>query len=176
MRRLVLPIALFLVWAAPRTEGQQAIANAASQEQQGGAEQPEDAKSTHKAETGETEQFSEVVMESVLRQMRNGLEGRSARRFLSVFDSGQMTGYLTFADQIRQFFDAYDGLRIHYRVIQASAEGEKGIALVEMQMEATPQSGNGAPLRHDQQLRFELARGKNGWKIVDFRPRDFFMP
>jgi hypothetical protein len=55
-------------------------------------------------------------------------------------------------------------------------EGQKGIALVEMQMEAEPRQGRGNALRRDEQIRFELERGQKGWKIVDFRPRDFFMP
>ena len=126
------------------------------------------------------EQFSDRVIENVMRDLKDGMEGHMQRLVLSVFDDNQMDGYLQFEDQIEQFFNKYDAFRIHYRIIQNSVEGGKGIAVVEMQMEAIPRSGSGigsgTQLRRDQQIRFELERGKKGWKIVDFRPRDFFMP
>jgi len=123
-----------------------------------------------------TEEFSDRVMDNILRDMKDGIEGHIQRLFLSVFDDNEMDGYLQFEDQIEQFFNRYDAFRIHYRIVQNSVEGTKGIAVVEMQMEAVPRMGSGAPLRRDQQIRFELERGKKGWKIVDFRPRDFFTP
>jgi hypothetical protein len=122
------------------------------------------------------EQFSDRVMENVLRDLKDGLEGHIERLTMSVFDDNEMDGYLQFQDQLDRFFEKYDAFRIHYRIVQNSVEGPKGIALVEMQMEAEPRQGRGAPMRRDEQIRLELERGKKGWKIVDFRPRDFFMP
>ncbi len=126
------------------------------------------------------EEFSDRVVENVLRDLKDGMEGHIDRLVLSVFDDNQMDGYLQFQDQIEQFFNKYDAFRIHYRIIQNNVEGGKGIAIVEMQMEAVPRSGNGlgggTQLRRDQQIRFELERGNKGWRIVDFRPRDFFTP
>ena len=58
----------------------------------------------------------------------------------------------------------------------ADFEGEKGMALVELQVEAAPRQDGGIALRRDEQIRFELQQGKSGWKIVDIQPRDFFTP
>jgi hypothetical protein len=159
MRKMTVVLALFFsCWLLPQTNAQQTPAEQKAQEQPA------------------PEQFSDGDMDKVLRDMREGLEGHTSRRFLSVFADKQMDGYLSFHEQIEQFFEQYDDFRIHYRIIQSSAEGTKGVALVELQMEAIPRIGSGAPLRRDQQIRFELERGKKGWKVVDFRPRDFFTP
>jgi hypothetical protein len=146
------------------------------QQQPSSKDKKKDKKKKDADEALSTEQFSDRVMESVLRDLKDGLEGHIERLTLSVFDDNQLDGYLEFQDRLEQFFEKYDAFRIHYRIIQNSVEGQKGIALVEMQMEAEPRQGRGTALRRDEQIRFELERGKKGWKIVDFRPRDFFMP
>jgi hypothetical protein len=123
-----------------------------------------------------TEAFSDRVASSVLRDLQDGLEGHVEHLLISSFDDNNMDGYLQFEDQIEQFFNKYDAIRIHYRIIQNTVEGAKGVALVEMQMEAENREGRGAPMRRDQQIRFEFDRTKKGWKISDFQPRTFFMP
>jgi hypothetical protein len=121
----------------------------------------------------DTTVFSDRVANNVLNDLRDGLEGHSQRLMLSAFDSDKMDGYLSFEDQIQAFFDKYDAFRVHYRIAQSTVEGARGVVLVEFEMEQIPRAG-GAPQRKGSQLRFELERGKKGWKIVDFRPRGFF--
>jgi len=118
--------------------------------------------------------FSESVAQDVLQQLRDGLEGHSQRLMLSAFDDNKMDGYLNFEDQIEAFFQHYDSFRVHYRIVQASTEGDKGVVLVDIEMESIPRSGNAQPVRKRDQMRFEMERGKKGWKIVDLRPRPFF--
>jgi hypothetical protein len=118
--------------------------------------------------------FSEAAVNSVLNDLRDGLEGHNQRRLLSAFDADKMDGYLEFEDQIQAFFNKYESFRVHFRILQTSTEGEKGIALVDAQLEAIPRSPTSVPIRRSEQLRLELERGRKGWKIVDFRPRNFF--
>jgi flagellum-specific peptidoglycan hydrolase FlgJ len=117
--------------------------------------------------------FSDAVAQSVLQQLQDGLEGHSDRTMLSAFDDNKMDGYLNFEDQILAMFQKYDGFRVHFRISQATMEGDKGVALVDMDMEEMPRSA-GQPVRKHDQIRFEMERGKKGWKIVDIRPRQFF--
>ena len=118
--------------------------------------------------------FSDAVAQDVLQQLADGLEGHSERLMLSVFDDNKMDGYLNFEDQIEAFFQRYDSFRVHFRISQATTEGDKGVVLVDIEMEETPRSGNARPVRKNDQMRFEMERGKKGWKIVDLRPRTFF--
>ena len=118
--------------------------------------------------------FSESVAQDVLQQLTDGLEGHSQRLMLSAFDDNKMDGYLNFEDQIEAFFQRYDSFRIHYRIVQATTEGDKGVVLVDIEMESIPRSANAQPVRKRDQMRFEMERGKKGWKIVDLRPRPFF--
>ena len=122
----------------------------------------------------DTGAFSDRVASQVLNQLRDGLEGHNQSLMLSAFDARKMADYRTFQDQIQAFFDRYDTFRVHYRIGQSTVEGGRGIVLVNFEMEETPRSGNAPPLRKSAQLRFELEPGAPGWKIVDFRPRDFF--
>lgn len=118
--------------------------------------------------------FSDAVAQSVLQQLTDGLEGHSDRRMLSAFDDSKMDGYLSFENQIVAFFQRYDSFRIHFRIAQATTEGSKGVVLVDIEMEEIPRSTEAQPVRKRDQMRFEMERGKKGWKIVDLRPRDFF--
>jgi hypothetical protein len=118
--------------------------------------------------------FSDAVAQSVLQQLTDGLEGHSERLMLSAFDDNKMDGYLNFEDQIEAFFQRYDSFRVHFRIAQATTEGDKGVVLVDIQLEEIPRSGNVQPVRKQDQMRFEMERGKKGWKIVDLRPRNFF--
>jgi hypothetical protein len=132
--------------------------------------QPNDSKDAKKEET---EIFSDRVANTVLTDIRDGLEAHSQRLMLSAFDGDKMDGYLTFEDQIQAYFEHYEGFRVHFRIIQTSIEATKGIVLAEFEIEGSPRGG-GPVMRRTNQIRFELERGKKGWKIVDFRPRAFF--
>ena len=117
--------------------------------------------------------FSESVAEAVTRRLRDALEGHSQRLMLSAFDADKMNDYPGFEGQIEAFFDHYVSFRVHIRILQATAEAEKGIILTDFEMEALP-SGEAAPLRKHDEIRLELERGSKGWKIVEIKSRDFF--
>jgi hypothetical protein len=117
--------------------------------------------------------FSEAVANAVIRRLRDGLEGHSQRLMLSIFDRDKITDYSSFENQIDAFFNHYEAFRTHLRVLEATMEGEKAIVLTEIEMEAIPR-GDAPPVRKQNQLRLELERGSKGWKIIEFKPRDFF--
>lgn len=118
--------------------------------------------------------FSEAAAQDVLGMLRDGLEGHSQRLMLSAFDDDKMDGYLAFEDQIQAFFNKYEGFTVHFRISQSTTEGAKGIVLADIEMEEIPRGGAAPPVRKQAQMRFELERGRKGWRIVDFRPRGFF--
>jgi hypothetical protein len=121
-----------------------------------------------------TEVFNDDVARYVLSEIRDGLEGHLQRLFLSAFDDDSMPGYLQFEDQIQAMFDRYSEFRVHFRILQTTVEGPKGVVLVDFQLEQVPNGSNVAPQRKSSQVRFELERGHRGWRIVDFSPRGFF--
>jgi hypothetical protein len=125
------------------------------------------------ADAYDTAVFSDQVANNVLNDIRDGLEAHSQRLMLSAFDGDKMDGYLTFEDQIQSYFEHYEGFRVHFRIIQTSIEASRGIVLAEFEIEGSPRGG-GPVMRRSNQIRFELERGKKGWKVVDFRPRAFF--
>ena len=122
----------------------------------------------------DTAVFSAAVANSILDQIHDGLEGHSQRLMLSAFDSDKMDGYLTFEDQIAAFFNKYEAFRVSFRIVQTTTEDARGIALVDVDLEEISAGGATAPVRKHDQMRFELERGRKGWKVVDFRPRGFF--
>ena len=124
-----------------------------------------------------SEVFSDDVARNVLDDLRDGLEGHSYRLFESAFDGDKMDGYMTFEDQIEAMFQRYSEFRVHFRISQTTTEGPKGVILVDVELEEVPNSttgGNVTPQRRNGQVRFELERGRKGWKVVDFSPRSFF--
>lgn len=148
-----------------------------SEEPQPKKEKKKDKKKDNKSggqDTLNTEVFSETVANTVLRDVKDGLEGHSQRLMLSAFDPDKMDGYLAFEDQMEAFFQRYESFRLHYRIVQTTVEGPRAIVLADVQMEVIPRGGGTPPGRRSEQLRFELERGRKGWKIVDFSPRGFF--
>ena len=125
------------------------------------------------ADAYDTAIFSDRVANNVLGLIRDGLEGHDQRLMESAFDGDQMDGYLSFEDQLESFFNRYVGFRVHIRIIQTSIEGPKGIVTAQFELEGMPRD-NTSPVRRSDQLRFVLERGRKGWRIVDFNPRNFF--
>jgi hypothetical protein len=117
--------------------------------------------------------FSESVAERLVQQLSQGLEDHNARRMLSAFDGDSMDGYVNFQNQIAALFDRYDSFRVHFHIVETSAEATAGVALVDVEMEESSSSSD-TPVRKNDQLRLEMKRGKKGWKIVDVKPRAFF--
>jgi hypothetical protein len=120
--------------------------------------------------------YSEQDASKSLGLLKKGAESHDLEQILSAFDSERMDGYLTLEGQADEFVRRYDPVRFYFRILQTSIEGGKGIAMVEIQMEAEPRDSNGVPIRRDQQFRFEFMNGKAGWKIVALTPAQLFTP
>ncbi|MGH9642266.1 MAG: hypothetical protein ACRD3Q_07550 [Terriglobales bacterium] len=105
-----------------------------------------------------TEMFSQAIANDVLGQVRDGLEGHSSRLMLGAFDEDDMAGYLSFEDQVEAMFAKYDSFRVHFRINNSTIEGNKGVVLVDWEMEELPRDG--APQRRNGQIRFEMQRTK----------------
>jgi hypothetical protein len=125
-------------------------------------------------DVGAATSFSDAVAEDVLHVLMDGLKGHNEGRMLSVFDPDAMDAFLNFSNQVSAMFQQYDSFRVHYNIDQATADGTKGVALVDFEMEEASGSGNVQPVYKHEQIRFEMERSKKGWKIVDVKPRTFF--
>ena len=182
--RLVVVFMLLLFWGAvcpaqnsgSSSGSSQNPNDSSGQQQQPPPEQPKKKKKDKKdsQDVVNTEVFSTAVANSVLNDIRDGLEGHTQRLMLSAFDADKMDGYLQFEDQIEAFFNKYSTFSVYFRIAQTATDGPKGIALVDIQLEEIPRGSASPPIRKNGQMRFELERGKKGWKIVDFSPRNFF--
>ncbi len=122
-----------------------------------------------------TLEFTEATASQTLGILRSGLETRNLRSTMSAFDREHMAGYLSFEDRLQSLFSQYGDFRVRFRILQSSLEGDRGMVLTEFQIEAQARSETGAPLRRDAQVRFEMMHGPTGWRIVDFKPRSFFL-
>jgi len=178
---VLLAFMLFVAWVV--SSAQSSLQNppndsSGQQQQQLPPEQSKkkkkDKKNKDSQDVVNAEVFSTAVASSVLNDIRDGLEGHTQRLMLSAFDADNMGGYLQFEDQIEAFFNKYSTFSVYYRIAQTATDGPKGIALVDIQLEEIPRGSVSPPIRKNGQMRFELERGKKGWKIVDFSPRNFF--
>jgi hypothetical protein len=174
MSRLVLTLAAIFVFSAAAAQ-QAPPAPSPEQPKQDSEKDKNKKKKKDKtpADPYDSAVFSQAVANNVLNDLRDGLEGHSQRLVLSAFDQDKMDGYLTFEDQIQAMMQRYESFRVHFRISQSSIEGPKGLVLVDFEMEEIPRAG-GTPIRRSGQVKFELERGRKGWKIVDFSPRGFF--
>jgi len=178
MRRLVLTLAAVSVFMLSAAAAPQSVPSSPQEppKQDNEKKDKKEKKKKDKAtpqDPYDSAVFSQAVANNVLSDLRDGLEGHSQRLVLSAFDQDKMDGYLTFEDQIQAMMQRYDSLRVHFRISQSTIEGAKGVVLVDFEMEEIPRTG-GTPIRRNWQVKFEMERGRKGWKIVDFNPRGFF--
>jgi hypothetical protein len=120
-----------------------------------------------------TTAFTPEVAVKLLDQLLQGLQSHDPDHFLSVFDPEFMTNYSQFADQISVLFTQYESFVGRYHVRQMGDNPDRPLVLVQFDLEGNA-GLTGAPLRKSAQVRFEFARGKNGWRIVNLTPRGFF--
>lgn len=164
-------------WAAPITSSS-AVSPQEPEKKPDDEKKDEKDKKKKKKDGGDdpldTRVFSARVANNILNEIRDGLEAHSQRMFLGAFDADQMDGYLDFEEQIEAYFDRYEGFRVHFRISSTEIQEQKGIVMVDVQLEQIPAGMAAPPQRKSGLLRFELERGSRGWKVVDVNPRGFF--
>jgi hypothetical protein len=120
------------------------------------------------------EDFSDAVAARLLQQVTEGFITNNRGQVLSAFNAARMKNYARFQENIAALFARYESFRAAYRLRQSWPQGERGVVLVDFELEGTPLEEGAPPFRHSAQLRFEFERGREGWKIVDVAPRGFF--
>ena len=120
------------------------------------------------------QEFSNDVVSRLLQQVTEGFNTGNQGEVLAAFDRARMHNYARFRDDIKALFAQYETFRAGYNLRQSWAQEGRGVVIVEFELEATSQEEGSAPFRRSAQLRFEFARARAGWKIVDVSPRSFF--
>jgi hypothetical protein len=118
-------------------------------------------------------EFAEADAARMLDAMRQALESNSRSRFLKLFDAARMPGYAAFRDEVVEFFETYNSMRMNYQIIQVAMEGEFGAVVAQITLEASPQDGTPS-VRRSAQTRLVLAWDGKTWRAVDLAPRDLF--
>jgi hypothetical protein len=126
-------------------------------------------------EPGSQEDFSDAVAARLLQQVTQGFITNNRGQVLSVFNAARMKNYARFRENIAALFAQYESFRAAYRLRQSWPQGERGVVIVDFELEGEPLEEGSPPFRHSAQLRFEFERGREGWKIVDVAPRSFFL-
>jgi hypothetical protein len=118
--------------------------------------------------------FSPKVASQLLAQVREGLEGRSQKKFLSAFSLSSMAGSAVFKQQINGLFSRTDSVRIHMNLVEVSSSApDHPIVLVDAEMEASPRD-NSLPVHKRTRLAFTAEKTLSGWRFVNVQPRSFF--
>jgi hypothetical protein len=120
------------------------------------------------------EDFSDAVAARLLQQVTQGFITNNQGQVLSAFNPARMKDYARFRENIAALFAQYESFRAAYRLRQSWPQAERGVVIVEFELEGTPLEEGARPFRRSAQLRFEFERGHEGWKIVDVAPRGFF--
>ncbi|HEY6252639.1 MAG TPA: hypothetical protein VI685_22000 [Candidatus Angelobacter sp.] len=114
--------------------------------------------------------FTEEVAARLLSQMAEGLQGHSQKKMLSAFDLARMDGGATFKEQITAFFNQYETIRVHFKLIEVKDD----TAVVDAELDGTPHDAITPPEHKRMQLTFTAGKGADGWKFIDVQPRMFF--
>src|SRR5689334_23636103 len=120
------------------------------------------------------EDFSDAVAARLLQQVTQGFITNNRGQVLSAFSGTRMKDYAQFRENIAALFAQYENFRAAYRLRQSWPQGERGVVIVDFELEGEPLEEGSPPFRRSAQLRFEFERGPGGWKIVGVEPRSFF--
>jgi hypothetical protein len=123
---------------------------------------------------GLQEDFSDAVAARLLEQVTQGFITNNQGQVLSAFNAVRMKNYARFRENVAALFAQYQSFRAAYRLRQSWPQRERGVVIVDFELEGEPLEEGSPPFRHSAQLRFEFERGREGWKIVDVAPRSFF--
>lgn len=114
--------------------------------------------------------FTEAAAAKLLGQMAEGLQGHSPKKLLSAFDLARMDGGATFKEQITAFFNQYETIRVHFKLVEV----KDGTAVVNAELDETPRDAITPPEHKRIRLTFAAGNGPEGWKFIDVQPRAFF--
>jgi hypothetical protein len=118
--------------------------------------------------------FHERAATQLLNQIAEGLVAHNQREMMGAFDVAKMTDGALFRQQITAFFGQTGVIRVHFNLAQAAMEDGKGVATVDLEMEADLRDDGRPPVRKQAQLRFVAEKSADGWKFTDVQPRAFF--
>jgi|SRR5271157_639751 len=118
--------------------------------------------------------ITEQVIRDVLEPLQRGIEEHSPAQVLAIFDDRETPDYAQLRDQMRAFFSQYEAVRFRYKVLQVTSEKDHGLAIAEIDMAATPMDETKMAVQRSTQMSFQLKLGAKGWKLVGFKPSDFF--
>lgn len=114
--------------------------------------------------------LTESAASKLLNQVAEGLHGHSPRKMLGAFDLSRMNGGPVFKEQITAFFNQYESIRVHFKLVEVN----DNTATVNAEMDQTPRSAITPPQHKSMELQFTAEKEADGWKFVDVRPRGFF--
>jgi hypothetical protein len=135
---------------------------------------PPAAQEEHSAPGQEPLTLTEQVIRDVLEPLQRGIEEHNVAQVLGVFDQQETPDYAQLRDQMRAFFSQNESVRFRYKVLQVTAEKDTGFAIAEIDMAATPLDETKMAVQRSTQMRFQLKLGAKGWRLVGFKPADFF--
>ena len=118
--------------------------------------------------------LSDEVVRDVLTNFQRGLETHNLDRVLAVFDADAMQNYPRFRDQMTAFFRLHDSIKFRYQLLQVNETKDAGFATADVEMDAEPADILPTEHRRTAQMRFQLKRVGNIWKVTDLSPMDFF--
>jgi hypothetical protein len=118
--------------------------------------------------------FNERAATQLLNQISEALVSHNQRKMLEAFDISKMTDGQLFRQQITSLFGQTGVIRVHFNLDQAAIEDGKGVATVDLEMEADLRDDTRPPVRKQARLRFVAEKSADGWKFTDVQPRTFF--
>lgn len=131
---------------------------------------PASAQSTNPQNQEPSSSFTESAAAKLLSQLAEGLQGHSSKKMLDAFDLTRMDGGPAFKEQITAFFNQYETIRVHFKLVDV----KDGMAVVNAELDGTPRDAITPPEHKRIQLTFTAGNGSGAWKFIDVQPRTFF--
>jgi hypothetical protein len=133
-------------------------------------------KNKNDAQILQQQDFSSAVADVLVGRIGEGLAGHDRKTLLSAFDKNDSQDYTAMKEQINAVMEAYRSFRLHYHV-DSFAPNPDGTATIHssFQIEQTPATDFGLPIRRDANLTLIASPTKAGWRVIGYTPANFFI-
>lgn len=150
-----------------------------SQEDEKAQEEKTPEKEKKKPRTSEglrEEKLNRRAISRVIRNFGQTIEQQSPANLRRVVDDKKFYDFPRFEDGITQFLLSVGEMRLFLREVSVELEGDKAVMIIDAEMRYSDRDNVSSNQRRRQQIEFTFHRGERSWKIIEIKPRTFFLP
>ena len=166
----------FAPWQEPEPEQEKDSQEEEKAQEEKTPEKEKEKKKPRASEGLREEKLNRRAISRVIRNFRQTIEQQSPANLHRIVDDKKFYDFPRFEDGVTQFLLSVGEIRIFLREASVELEGDKAVMIIDAEMRYSDRDNVSRNQRRRQQIEFTFHRGERSWKIIEIKPRTFFLP